>query len=449
MIRVLIHNEMQLKMKIILASMLMALMATHAFGNTPVDSVKVYFQVGSSLFDPALRDNGNAMESFIRSVKDKHTPEETDSIVVRAYASPEGTSTVNERLSQMRCKTVADLLIKEAGINPGAVRTMPEGVAWNEFRRLVATVPDVPSREKVLYILDNVPIWIYNSKGAITDGRKKRLMELDRGETYRWLQANIFPELRNSVAIAVYAKGITTTREIYHPEKVRLPETNTTPSTPLIPDSLCRCEISNAAESLQYGITHPNRHKRFFMAVKTNILFDALLVPNIGAEFYLGKNVSVSGEWMYAWWDRNSSHYYWRTYGGDLGLRWWFGRKAHAKPLTGHHLGLYGGILTFDFELGNTGYMGGKPGGTLWDRWIINTGIEYGYSLPIGRRLNIDFSIGLGYMGGNYIKYYPFDNDYFKEKEYKMRFFGPTKAEISLVWLLGRGNANSRKGGGQ
>ncbi|MCD8273384.1 MAG: DUF3575 domain-containing protein, partial [Alistipes sp.] len=26
-------------------------------------------------------------------------------------------------------------------------------------------------------------------------------------------------------------------------------------------------------------------------------------------------------------------------------------------------------------------------------------------------------------------------------------WFGPTKAEISLVWLLGRGNYNEKKGG--
>lgn len=195
--------------------------------------------------------------------------------------------------------------------------------------------------------------------------------------------------------------------------------------------------------------TLPSKTKlrRFNMAVKSNMLYDALLVPNIGAEFYIGSNLSLYGEWMYAWWYNNHRHRYWRIYGGDLGLRWWFGKKAHAKPLTGHHLGIYGGILTFDFETGDAGYLGGKPGGTLWDRWIVNTGMEYGYSLPVGKRLNIDFSIGIGYMGGHYIKYYPFDNDYYYDKEYKMRYFGPTKAEISLVWLLGHGNTNKRKGG--
>ena len=150
---------------------------------------------------------------------------------------------------------------------------------------------------------------------------------------------------------------------------------------------------------------------------------------------------------MYAWWERNELHRYWRVYGGDLGLRWWFGGKSKERALSGHHLGLYGGILTFDFELGDNGYLGGKPAGTLWDRWIMNSGIEYGYSLPVGRRLNIDFSIGVGYMGGNYIKYYPFDNDYYYDKEYHMSYFGPTKAEISLVWLIGRMNAHNRKGG--
>lgn len=150
---------------------------------------------------------------------------------------------------------------------------------------------------------------------------------------------------------------------------------------------------------------------------------------------------------MYAWWDKNARHRFWCTYGGNLGARWWLGRNSESNPFTGHHIGIYAGVLIFDFELGGTGYMGGKPGATLWERFLVNSGIEYGYSLPIGRRLNIDFSIGLGYLGGNYIKYFPFDNDYYRDKEYKLRFFGPTKAEISLVWLLGQGNSSKRKGG--
>lgn len=103
----------------------------------------------------------------------------------------------------------------------------------------------------------------------------------------------------------------------------------------------------------------PVKKRPFYMAVKTNMLYDALLVPNIGVEFCLGKNWSVAGNWMYAWWKSDRKHNYWRIYGGDLEVRRWFGRKASEKPLTGHHVGLYGQIVTYDFELGGKGYLGG------------------------------------------------------------------------------------------
>ena len=446
-------------MKIILATLLTVLIGFQASGEAPADSVRVFFRAGHSRFDPALGDNRAVMDSFIEEVRKAYEANLIDSIVVRGFASPDGTSTANVRLSLLRCNTIAELIEKQAAVSPVMIRTIPEGVAWGELRRLVYENPAVPSREKVLDILDNVPLWIRNSKGAIADGRKKRLMELERGDTYRWLLANIFPQLRNAVAIALYARKADASEDndkdsddfnrepasrtdmsetADRHETIKDIQDEPEPSEPASPDST---EETSAQEPPAKEPGH------FHMAVKTNMLFDAALVPNIGAEFYLGNNISLYGEWMYAWWDNDRRHDYWRTYGGDLGVRWWFGGKAHAKPLTGHHLGIYAGLFTFDFELGEAGYMGGKPGGTLWDRYLINAGIEYGYSLPVARRLNIDFSIGLGYFAGNYIKYYPFDNDYYSEKEYKMRFWGPTKAEISLVWLIGRGNANIRKGG--
>ena len=117
------------------------------------------------------------------------------------------------------------------------------------------------------------------------------------------------------------------------------------------------------------------------------------------------------------------------------------------KPLTGHHLGLYGQILTYDFEWGGRGYLGGKPGGTLWDKMNWGIGLEYGYSLPLARRLNIDFSVGVGYQHGEYQEYLPEDDCYVWQATKKRRWFGPTQAKISLVWLIGCDNYNRKKGG--
>lgn len=444
--------------EILTAMALTVIMTFQASGATPTDSVKVYFQIGYSRFNPSIGDNRALMDRFIEEVCKAREANEIDSIVVRAYASPDGTSTANIRLARNRCYNIAELISERADINPDLIRTYPEGIAWDELRRIVADNPEVPSREKILNILDNVGEWVYNSSGAIVDSRKKRLMDLDGGNTYRWLYANIFPELRNAVAIALFTnRNVTVT--VVEPEfatnlaeQIDITEISEQSEMSEQAEISERSEISEQSEISERSDFLKNHVRDFgrkplYMAVKTNMLYDAVLVPNIGAEFYIGKDFSVYGEWMYAWWHNDRHHRYWRIYGGDIGLRWWFGSKAHSKPMTGHHAGVYGGIMTFDFETGDTGYMGGKPGGTLWDRWLVNAGLEYGYSLPVAKRLNIDFSIGLGYLGGNYIKYYPFDNDYYHDKEYKMHYFGPTKAEISLIWLIGRGNTNSRKGG--
>ena len=179
--------------------------------------------------------------------------------------------------------------------------------------------------------------------------------------------------------------------------------------------------------------------KPFYMSVKTNMLYDAAIVPNIGVEFYLGQNFSIAGNWMYSWWKKDATAWYWRTYGGDLAVRYWLGKAAKEKPLTGHHVGLYGQMLTYDFEVGNKGLLA--------DKWSWSVGAEYGYSLPVAKRLNIDFTVGAGFHWGIFEEYLPIDGHYVWQATKKRQYMGPTKLEISLVWLLGRGNVNEGKGG--
>lgn len=175
----------------------------------------------------------------------------------------------------------------------------------------------------------------------------------------------------------------------------------------------------------------------FFMSLKTNLLADALAMPSLGAEFALGRKFSVAAQWHYGWWSNPREAFFWQSYGGDLSFRWWFGRQADQKPLTGHHAGPYGQMLTYDFEFGKNGIQAPE--------WNFAGGVEYGYSLPLAPRLNMDFTIGIGYMGGTFMEYIPKGNQFIWQATKQRNWFGPTKAEISLVWLLGRGNVNSRR----
>lgn len=185
------------------------------------------------------------------------------------------------------------------------------------------------------------------------------------------------------------------------------------------------------------SVAEEDAPRQLSVALKTNMLYDVALVPNLGVELFWGNDWSVAGNWMYAWWGNDGSHKYWRTYGGDVEVRRWFGSK---RPFNGHHVGVYAQMLTYDFERGGRGYLG--------DKWSYGGGVSYGYSLPIFKCLNIDFAIGVGYIRGKYKEYLPMDGEYVWQGTKMRSQVIPTKIEVSLVWFLGKTGRSARKGGG-
>lgn len=377
------------------------------------DSVRVYFRQGQSELDMSFGNNRDALESVLKRLWEKRGDTlRLDRVVFVGGASPEGSAARNNYLSEQRAKALFDYLSRYVSLPDSVMTAEFLGRNWQGLLRLAENTPEIPYKEEVLELLREIC-----EQEDDTDEPLARLMRLRGGEPYRYMYRNLFPELRVSQVQFRYkpVRPTVLCDTVYVRDTVWLRDT-------------VYIEVPVEAEK-----------KPFYMALKTNMLYDAALVPNIGVEFYLGKDWTIGGNWMYAWWNSDRKHNYWRIYGGDLNVRKYFGKKAKEKPLTGHHLGVYGGIVTYDFELGGKGYLG--------DRWSYHIGIEYGYSLPIAKRLNIDFGIGIGYLGGEYKEYKPIDNHYVWQATKQRHWFGPTKAEISLVWLIGRGNTNKGKGG--
>lgn len=174
-------------------------------------------------------------------------------------------------------------------------------------------------------------------------------------------------------------------------------------------------------------------------AIKTNALADVVLIPNIGLELAIGRHLSVAADWHYAWWSNDTHHRFWQSYGGYLTFRYWLGHQS--KPLHGHHIGVYGQMITHDVEFGGRGYQAAN--------WCFGGGLEYGYSTALTHSLNLDFSIGLGYLDGKYKEYIPMDTHYVWQATKQRHWWGPTKAEVSLVWLIGHDIHNNKKKGGR
>lgn len=190
----------------------------------------------------------------------------------------------------------------------------------------------------------------------------------------------------------------------------------------------------------------PASRSRFVAGVRTNLLFDAAGVPNLGLEVNVGRGWSVAAEWNGAWWSNAKRDRSWRFAGSEVALHRWIGKNAMQCPLTGHRIGLFAQEFTYDFAVGKSGYLGGKPGGGVLDTPNYCFGVDYGYSLPLTKRLVIDFGLGVGYAGGRYYEYRHIDDCFVWQSTKQRRWFGPLKAEVALVWRVGKG-CSLRKGG--
>lgn len=171
--------------------------------------------------------------------------------------------------------------------------------------------------------------------------------------------------------------------------------------------------------------------------LKTNLLYDAFVVPNISAEMHLGRNWSAGLGYWYTWWKTNPCHRYWRSYGGEIDIRKYFGSQALKSHLTGHHLGAVSQMGMYDVEFGKRGNM---------SDFSYTIGAEYGYTFPISPRVSLDLGMALGYFGGTYKVYDPIDTHYVWQETRNRRYFGPVKADISLAFQIGK-NYRTEKGG--
>ncbi len=398
--------------------------------NVVCDSAMIQFKVNKHDLNLNLGQNEQILKQITNRLQNTYADSiyQVEKIVLMGAASPEGSIAINKKLSENRAKTLLQYLSTYTSLPDSLTTAVFVGRDWNKLYKKVQEDKRIPYREDVLDLLANY-LSMESKEIQSEDVLLSKLKQLHGGQPYYYLFKHIFPELRASQIYFWFKK-------VKNPEYIAPPTVLEIKDPPIIPDTIVEPPVVEV--KIDTPVVEIPK-KPFYMALKTNMLYDALLVPNIGVEFYLGKKWSIAANWMYAWWKNDRTHYYWRTYGGDLEIRRWIGKKSTQKPLTGHHLGAYVQMVTYDFEWGSRGYLG--------DRWSYAGGISYGYSHPIGKRLNIDFTVGIGYLGGEYKEYLPIDNCYVWQATKQRHWFGPTKAEISLVWLLGRGNYNVMKGG--
>lgn len=393
--------------------------------------VMINFRVAKSLLERDFMNNASALNIIDRTFSDMQLVQEMDYMTITAAASPEGNTPFNEKLAAERALAIKSYIMwKHPYLNRDRIITYSAGEDWSGLKKMIENDPFVPGRMEVLSVLD---------QPLANDQKRARLKQINGGETYRYLNTHMFPYLRGGAACMIYYKK---DREEEPPSVIvaDIPETHIHIDSMHIDrvetlniDTVGNVYI-NRAHNVFIGETQNRPARPTFIALKTNLLYDAALTPNVGIEFYLGSGWSLEAEGNFAWWKFESSHKRYRVATGGLELRKWL--SPSSTPLHGHFIGLYGMAGMYDIKLGSTGY---ESTGAAY-----SAGLSYGYSTPIGRKLNLEFSLGLGYIGGKYkeYEYNEADDCYPWLRTRDRTYFGPTKAKVSLVWLIGNGSNN-------
>lgn len=346
-----------------------------------------------------------------------------DSITIYAWSSPDGLYNKNRSLSRKRANSAKRLLLQHspdsAKLNSGKIKISPIAENWEGLTTLVKEGYSRKDREKVLAILGD------DTMGS--DSKKRELKKLDKGRTWKYLADNYLPQLRAATWVCVWAEVIQGMPEV----------------AAVVQDSLEQPYIGLAPlPPYDYKPVLPQEESRTIAAVKTNLLYDAVTAVNFAVEVPFEikeQKFSALYEHHCPWWHIGNKYcLQFLTFGGEA--RWWFlpntveesEKRIERDALLGHFAGLYiwGGLG--DIQIGR------NFGCSQFDFWSV--GLTYGYAMPISKYLNLEFSLSVGYANIPYQCYTPSDDwEVLIRDPYKagtLHYFGPTKAEVSLVFPI-------------
>lgn len=277
-------------------------------------------------------------------------------------------------------------------------------------------------------------MFVYDACGKIVDGRKKQLMELDGGRVYRLLEDRYYDLLRNTCIRICYRESVPLKKvetafsraadraEILAPDSIRTAS------------GLAFSEVSDRTADTRNrqtsGIQPATPLHR--MAVKTNFLYDVILMPSLEVEYRINDRWSVNLEGDVAWWKNDPKHKYYQISTISPEARYWFKTR---KPWHGHYVGAFVGGSWYDLENGGPGYKGEG----------VMAGLSYGYMFPVSRSLSFEAGIGLGYLFCENEEYLPIDGHYVYQQTSRFHYFGPLKLKFALVWRIW--DINRKRGG--
>lgn len=373
-------------------------------------NIVLYFKINGAILDSAYMDNGESLKKLDDLIKNGLMISNLDSITIVASSSPDGNEASNLELSKKRAESVKTYIAsKYPYIANELIRAQYIGENWIGFKRLIEKDKNIPHRQKLLEIM--------NSKRE--EGAKEWLIRiLADGESWRYIKKNFLPLLRVGAICVIYYKQ-EPVKEVKK-EKPKEEEVITLPQEP-----------EPEVPAVPVMIMKP------LFAIKTNLLYDALSAVNLELEIPIGKQWSMTAEGIFPWWKSSRADWTMQLLAGHASVKYWLGDRNMKGVLTGWNVGFYGGVGKYDLQFFDED---GEQGD------FFDVGLQAAYVHKIGKYFHVEYSLGVGYLQRDckeYDKEYDTMHGDIKVFRYpwevnRKRWFGPTSAKVSLVWLINK-----------
>ena len=366
----------------LLVLLLALLPGVASFAGEAADSLYIFrFVQGKDAFYAPWRDNSAQLEALLTLLRAHREAILSGSIPVRVdgYCTGQAPDEENRRMAAVRSNRVKSELIGRAGVTEACFVTANHAVEYAEGVRNVVTV-------KLC-----IPADINETKEDLPDAADTDLKIVQQEQ--RAVQQEQKAVQQEQKAVQQEQKAIQQAQKSARQAKSEA----ATPEQPT-----------------------PTRRKERSLSLRTNLLYDAFLLPTLGVEWRICPSwgIAVNGSWTsWSWSDKDRRYALWEV---APEVRYYMGEKK------AWHLGAMFKAGQFNYKLSETGKQGDLMGG----------GITAGYQLRLNKALALDFNLGLGYLNADFEKYEVIDGVRVRRGNETKDWWGPINAGVTLVWKL-------------
>lgn len=432
------------------------------------DSYRIHFRKRDDTIDGSYMDNAAVLEK-IRTYLEENP--KLDTVVIRSYASPEGSATLNSFLSDRRAEST--LAFVQDHVSDNTVVILESlGEDWDRWTGIVEKSYHGADREKALQILrsnvDNQtkkarlktlsPKNYYELSQELTKTLRASEIRLVGGPATPVDTTSLFGQ--NDTAVSgeadstLYPATVDSTdifRSVDSTAVFQGVDSTATQDSTGIQDGIVEeIDLGDGAGESTDGLSKTDSVRFKYIplfALTTNLLYETAgtaatlfhTVPlTVGYEIPIGKYWSFYSNYLITvpWhaWNENAECaelMHW-----DIGAKWFpggsfkrpFARTDDRRVLEGWYAYLGAGCGYYDFEHNGKGYQGEEILGSL----------GVGYGLCLDRHWSFDFALGLGPMYTRYRYYEGRSNNQHLMYRYSgtFRYFGITDARVKLTYLF-------------